>query len=900
MTANPIDNLYIADPETAGIVETALRAKQQPVSEHDAAILVDETIWGLSLETSFGLAIAEGHVSLIGEVADDRILRYRDLVRDAGEDGPTLGRIMATHLVPVLKLDNRFVESFLETVRIMLTKGQYTLANPLETLSSMLNGGDAESGAAFLGLLRDTYSQEMPYNLSLRLTHTLPGAVFSFSPSKRPWQIEGLRRAVREDCKLAEYFLDGMEKGVNLLSKESLDRFLSPGLEKFRKDENSGKKFLSLTSKLGLETFSEMRVAVSLTSVRPALNRYIRARTGLGISVKPISSAPKSYEVGEDKMAVSDGKYIYLPDEIDFFPTREENTELCKCLAKLESAFYEFGSFDFDFDKALEYLPLRDEEEPGSARLSDHEKFFSLFPGNRLAEDLFTVFEHGRIRIMLSRRYPGIAARYYPMLVREAGRHFGKSKPSPLFTLYVLIALGVSDEETFFGEHGIDGRLSDIVRMFERKMDGGAEVEKTALLVHASYPIFESIFANESHAPLRTPFGLGFRPDLYFSTWQNLDKTAGKIKSRLRENGVTVYKSDIRKHLMENNGAVSVKEIREIAIQTRKRTGHGGSPEIILPDLSDLSGNRNVCDTGLENASGPVSWFREWDLDLYDYLHDHVRVLDRMTPSLESDFYDSTLQRHRGLIKHMRRAFELLKPESLSILRQWVEGDEFDYRAMLDYALDKRAGIMPSDRLYIKRVKQQRDVAVLLLADLSRSTSNKVPGSNDSVLDVEKEAIVLFCEALGIVGDDFAIAGFSGTGRLGVDYYIIKEFHEPMSAETKNRIAAMSPQRSTRMGAAVRRAVQSLEKVPAKVRLLLILGDGFPNDADYKREYAIADTRRAIIEAQSKNLQTRAITVNLAGDPKLDDLYGSFHHNVISDVRELPDKLLRIYGTITR
>jgi nitric oxide reductase activation protein len=229
-----------------------------------------------------------------------------------------------------------------------------------------------------------------------------------------------------------------------------------------------------------------------------------------------------------------------------------------------------------------------------------------------------------------------------------------------------------------------------------------------------------------------------------------------------------------------------------------------------------------------------------------------------------------------------------------------MEGDEFDYRALLDFAIDKKAGRIPSDRLYIKHIKQTRDVAVLLLVDLSRSTANAVFGSHGTVLDVEKEAIVLFCEALGVVGDAFAIAGFSGTGRLGVDYFRIKDLDENMDDTVKRRINAMAPQRSTRMGAAIRHATRYLKKISSKVRLLIILSDGFPNDVDYKQNYATADTRKAIFEARSKNIYTHAITINFAGDPKLDDLYGNVHHNVISDVRELPDKLLRIYGSLTR
>jgi nitric oxide reductase activation protein len=229
-----------------------------------------------------------------------------------------------------------------------------------------------------------------------------------------------------------------------------------------------------------------------------------------------------------------------------------------------------------------------------------------------------------------------------------------------------------------------------------------------------------------------------------------------------------------------------------------------------------------------------------------------------------------------------------------------VEGDEFDYRALLDFAMDKKAGKTPSDRLYIKHLKQTRDVAVLLLVDLSRSTAHAIYNSKATILDVEKEAIVLFCEALQVVGDAFAIAGFSSTGRLGVDYLRIKDFEENMNDSVKCRINAMAPQRNTRMGAAIRHAYRQLEKTASKVRLLIILGDGFPNDVDYKHNYAIEDTRKAIFEGRSKNIFTHAITVQFSGDPRLDDLYGNVHHNVISDVRELPDKLLRIYGNLTR
>ena len=295
-----------------------------------------------------------------------------------------------------------------------------------------------------------------------------------------------------------------------------------------------------------------------------------------------------------------------------------------------------------------------------------------------------------------------------------------------------------------------------------------------------------------------------------------------------------------------------------------------------------------------------VVWMREWNHLIGDYLHDYVRVRDRRLPAATNGFYAGVLERRQGLVRRLRYAFELLRPEGIKLLRQWIEGDDFDYRALLDYALDRRAGVMPSERLYIKRIKQRRDVAVLLLVDLSRSTSNIVAGSEASVLDVEKEAIVLFSQALEVVGDRYAIAGFSGTGRLGVDYFRIKDFGADLDENVRGGIGRLGPQRSTRMGAAVRRATRDLVRQDARVRLMIVIGDGFPNDLEYKQDYAIADTRQAIGEARSQRIYTHAITVNIPASPRLDDLYGHVHHTVISDVRELPDQLLRIYSSLTR
>lgn len=921
-----LKQLNLADPELFQAIKTSLDHKAVSVPKEDVAILVEETLWALSMEISFGQSVAKGYADLIGVASSENFYRYRELIRRFGNKGPTLGRIMAEHLVPVLKHgDSKFLKRFLKTLMIMQSKGTYTLKDPLDELSKLLNEKDFDSAYAYIDLLGDTFSVEMSYVQCQNFAYNIPRAIRSFSVSRRAWQIKQLHRVIKADHRLFDPFLLGMKKGLYLLSQDALDGFVSLTLNKLNQRLKLAAKFLSLESKLGIDTYSNMQVTVPLSEVQQQLNNYLQARTSLSISVKSLSNLPDSMckAHGQETFVCSDGKFIYLPDEISKFFTKDENKKLYKCLTRLEAGLYEFGTFDFDLEKATEKcLRFEGIKDQGwefnsilnTEHISDLKRFFLLFPVPELADDLFTTFEHGRIRFLLNKQYPGLIRQTLPILQQEVLDMIKQKEHwNAVFLLYLKIALNVT-----LNQHvDLDKKTAAFIKQMEKQfitaMAADHSVETCAELVNIAYPHIDMLLKasevpeklEKIYNPIPTPFGWKVRPDLFFMSHLNFEQMAAKLNAQLANKGYKVYKSDIRRKLIANKGIISYEDIKSILLnsQNTKNTDmpkHEISVDLSWLDLSQLMNSRALTPLISDDDNGPVFWYKEWDCNLHDYLSTHVRVLDKSMPEFSDDFYISTLKQHQGLVQNIRYAFELLRPEGLIRLRQWVEGDEFDYRALLDFALDKKAGKIPSDRLYIKHIKQTRDVAVLLLVDLSRSTSNTVYNSKVTILSVEKEAIVLFCEALQVVGDAFAIAGFSSTGPLGVDYLRIKDFEENLDDRVKQRINAMAPQRNTRMGAAIRHATCQLENISSKVRLLIILSDGFPNDIDYKHRYAIEDTRKAIFEARSKNIFTHAITVHFAGDPKLDDLYGNVHHNVISDVRELPDKLLRIYGSLTR
>jgi len=899
-----MDHLAIADPQAAKRMNGHLAGSESSVRVLHLGRVVEEVIDALAVEITFGRDLADGMGRILAGGTPADLDRYRGMVNTAVTRGPTLAALFARHLVPVLTCgDARLADRFETTTRIMMQKGTYTLKAPLEALSTLIEKKEIACAHAFLDLLSTTYALETSYNRTVYLTHTLPRAVNGFVTARRLWQIRGLMRIIRVDERLADDYLQGLASGLDLLSEAALNLFLDLAIRRHRQNPDLGTRFLSLESKQAIETCRAFQVAVPLAAVRPRLERYLRARTGLAVAIRPLSALPgkKPDRDRPEPLVRCDGRVIYLPDEIDLMDRRTDNTALYQLLAGLEAGAIEFGTYDLDVEKVLDTAgaaPPPDATETHTAE-SDLARFLRGFAHPDLALDLFTLFEHGRIARRVSRYYPGLFRRLTKALTdghmqAKTGHRIGGTW-LPLYRHLVM-------NEALAPDPALNSTVRTMVNRFNRMTESGNDtVESSARLVMqccANLSSHTNATATSAFRPLSLPFGRRLEPAFFGPFHSTYHRLATEIHKCLTQRNIRVYRSDVRRLLVGQNGQVSATDIRSLIVTPSTATV--AALDLCRPDLAAL-----MCKHGFgrsaEGTDGAHAFrYREWDGCMGDYLPNRVLVREREIKGSDLAFYRQTLDDFRGLVKRIRYAFELLRPEEMTILRQWREGDAFDYRALLDYALDKRAGLMPSDRLFIKRMKRVRDVATLLLVDLSRSTANSVDDRDTRVLDVEKQAIVLLCEALNVVGDRFAIAGFSGTGPLGVDYYRIKDLDTPFDDGVKGRIGAMAPQRSTRMGAAIRHATALLSPVPARVRLIIILGDGFPNDLAYKGSYAVEDTRRAIMEARTAAIHVKAITVNVSDNGQLDRLYGGAHHTLIGNVRDLPDKLVRVYSALTR
>ncbi|MDO9386217.1 MAG: VWA domain-containing protein [Thiobacillus sp.] len=285
--------------------------------------------------------------------------------------------------------------------------------------------------------------------------------------------------------------------------------------------------------------------------------------------------------------------------------------------------------------------------------------------------------------------------------------------------------------------------------------------------------------------------------------------------------------------------------------------------------------------------------YPEWDHGRQHYRKNWCVMREKTVTPVHDTFHRDTLDKYAGVVKHLRRKFEALRDENRLDKRQ-TQGDEVDLDALIEALADAKDGREMSDRLFVRLHRAERNIAVVFLVDMSGSTKGWIN-------EAEREALILLCEALELLGDRYAIYGFSGTTRKRCELFRIKTFDEPYGDEVKARIAGIRPQEYTRMGFALRHMTKLLNQVEAKTRVLITLSDGRPDDYFdvYRGQYGIEDTRMALLEAARTGIHPFCITLDREARDYLPHMYGAARYIILDDVRQLPVKVTDIYRRIT-
>lgn len=285
--------------------------------------------------------------------------------------------------------------------------------------------------------------------------------------------------------------------------------------------------------------------------------------------------------------------------------------------------------------------------------------------------------------------------------------------------------------------------------------------------------------------------------------------------------------------------------------------------------------------------------YPEWDTYAGSFRPGGATVTSSAAEVGDGTWADEVLREHASLVRQVRDRFAPLRSRRLRLRRQRA-GDELDLEACVAALADRRVGIVPSDRLYRVVRPARHTLAILLLADTSGSTGNRLDDGR-TVLDVERMTLLLAGEALATMGDPYAMLAFSGAGRHGVQVRTLKGFAEHDANIARRRIAALAPRDNTRLGAAVRHAAAVLRAQPAERRILLVLSDGKPNDVDlYQGHFAVEDSRRAILETRADGTYTFCLTVEQDEQDYLPRLFGETGYRIIASPEQLPEALLGV------
>lgn len=303
---------------------------------------------------------------------------------------------------------------------------------------------------------------------------------------------------------------------------------------------------------------------------------------------------------------------------------------------------------------------------------------------------------------------------------------------------------------------------------------------------------------------------------------------------------------------------------------------------------------------GRAPLADPVT-YHEWDYQIQLERPSWVTVMERHSPLGDLAVIEQIEQAHKPVMSRLKFLIGAMMPQGLQRMRRVEDGDDLDINAAIRAMIDIRMGQQPDNRIMVRYKRTERDLAVMVLLDMSESTNDTVRGQDESIMDLSRAATVLLADALDRIGDPFAVHGFCSDGRHDVHYQRIKDFDQPYNALTKARLAGLKGSYSTRMGAALRHAGAQLRLQPKRKKVLFIITDGEPADNDVRDpQYLRYDTKRAVEELARDGITVYALSLDPHADPYVSRIFGAKNFTVIDHVERLPEKLPMLYMGLTR
>ncbi|MCX7185204.1 MAG: nitric oxide reductase activation protein NorD [Nitrosospira sp.] len=637
--------------------------------------------------------------------------------------------------------------------------------------------------------------------------------------------------------------LDKLDVLFGQLTLGGLRRWALWGAHAHRTNYEEQIKYFSLDSKESLAVLQRERKGTLFVDVQRRINMYLRALWARDFFMKPTSG---DFETREGYQPFIEGYFIHLPDAYDAHGAVAAG-EVYRAAAAHAAAH------------------LVETKNPISAEAL-----------NPLQMAVIAVIEDARVEALSIRRFPGLRQMWAAL--HSATPEMNASIGDYLNRLArTLLDPSYQDHDAWVAE----GRL--LFAQAQDRLDSHhISWEIGVQLAHKLKD--KKIPFNPRTDQLTAPY---LDDNRYFWEFEEFDFE----KSLSAGYGAP---QQVRKHVsvMEFANEVEVESAGDDAQEIWVM-----GTEFFPYEDAGISFNQSE---GKEPVSQPYH-YAEWDYQIQLERPAWVTVQEKRAKAGDMQLIDDIATQYRREIARMKFLLDAMQPQGVQRIRKLEDGDEIDLNAAISSMIDMRMGMQPDPRFMMRSVRKIRDISVLVLLDLSESTNEKVAGQDFSVLDLTRQATVLLANAINKIGDPFAIHGFCSDGRHDVEYYRYKDFDQPYTEVPKARLAGMTGQLSTRMGAAIRHANHHLKLQRSSKKLLLVITDGEPADVDVRDpQYLRYDTKKAVEEAGRNGVVTYCMSLDPRADQYVSRIFGAKNYMVVDHVERLPEKLPLLYAGLTR
>ena len=698
-------------------------------------------------------------------------------------------------------------------------------------------------------LIEDNIVRQLDEILEVEFSflHTEPVAqgLAALTPEQQRVALQWTRRVASTNIQLAYEFSVRACQAFQIMDDDMMSAWCLQAMDTY--DSSGLHPAMEVIKDLqGFIEFGHLRAhAAMLEQASPILNPFVQGLSGRRLSIE------------EDAVAWTNGEVIYLPEMVASLATQAQNFQLYKAIATHLWAHTRYGSLNID-----------------------PQQQFAVYEDQQRAAQWFQVLETWRIQAHLQRDLPGLFRQ-----MQQLQQALGKDDWNSMLTQHasVLQDLSSSVEDSL----GMISQLYVInppaLPCYAGKMDLFAAWEARELRIRKDEARFKDalrVIADD----------LSRDADDEPASFSLQEKSNTDDSSELPELELIVADQvlPVPEHVKQLISSIQL-DLTEIPEDYLQPAGEGEYDPSLLEDESldpeDVWG-------GVYHEEGAF-FYDEWDFGRQHYRKNWCVLRELNMQGGDHAFYAQTKDKYRGLIHSLHRTFEVLRGED-KILRRQPDGEDIDIDAFVEALADMQSGMEMTDRVFSRMHKDERNIAVLFMVDMSGSTKGWIN-------EAERESLVLLAESLRILGDRYAIYGFSGWARKRCEVYKVKGFEDPMDDAVKANIDAIEAKDYTRMGAPIRHFTQMLAQVEARTKLLITLSDGKPDDYDhyYRGEYGIEDTRQALFEARIAGIHPFCITIDKEGADYLPHMYGRANYVVLDDVAKLPLKVSDIYRKIT-